>query len=102
MDNLSRRTFLALPAGLAAVGALGAAAKRVQITEIDQFTVDVPVTAAEDAAGVQHRYEVVKLVTDAGVIGYSFAGTPGSLASIRKEAFVSEDLFNIEGQLRQG
>ena len=103
MHSLSRRTFLALPVGLAAIDTLRAAVKPVHITDIDLFTVDVPVTPAEEAAGVQHRYAVVKLVTDAGVTGYSFAGPyPRSLPPFRKEAFVGEDLFNVEGQLRKG
>ena len=103
MNSLSRRTFMALPVGLAAIDTLRAAVKPVHITDIDVFTVDVPVTPAEDAAGVQHRYSVVKLVTGAGVTGYSFAGPyPRSLPPFSKEAFVGEDLFNVEGQLRDG
>ncbi len=103
MHSVSRRTFLASPIGLAAIDTLRAAVKPVHITDIDLFTVDVPVTPVEEAAGVQHRYAVVKLVTDADVTGYSFAGPYSrSLPHFRKEAFVGEDLFNVEGQLRTG
>jgi hypothetical protein len=89
MPNISRRTFLYLPAGLAAINTLHAAVKPVRITDIDMFTVDVPVTTVEHAAGVLHRYTIVKLVTDAGVTGYSFTG-PYS-RPFMKEAFVGDD-----------
>ena len=89
---------------------LAAEAKRVRITDIDLFTVDVPVTPAEDAAGVLHRYEVTKLITDAGVTGYSFsyrwhanAGpSPRARRPAIRDAIVGKELFNVDGQLRDG
>jgi L-alanine-DL-glutamate epimerase-like enolase superfamily enzyme len=77
--------------------------KPVRIADIDLFTVDVPVTRAENAAGVQHSHAVVKLVTDAGVTGYSFAGPyPGPPRPVIKQALVGKDLFNVVGLLREG
>jgi L-alanine-DL-glutamate epimerase-like enolase superfamily enzyme len=102
MQNLSRRTFLASPVGLAALGTLRAAVKPVRITDIDLFAVNVPVTPVESAAGVQHYHSVVKLATDVGVTGYSFAGPYQRVPPFRKELFVGEDLFNVEDQLRKG
>jgi L-alanine-DL-glutamate epimerase-like enolase superfamily enzyme len=102
-NSFSRRTFLALPVGLAAIDTLRAAVKPVRIADIDLFTVDVPVTRAENAAGVQHSHAVVKLVTDAGVTGYSFAGPyPGPPRPVIKQALVGKDLFNVVGLLREG
>ncbi len=102
-NDFSRRTFLALPVGLAAIDTLRAAVKPVRIADIDLFTVDVPVTRAENAAGVQHSHAVVKLVTDAGVTGYSFAGPyPGPPRPVIKQALVGKDLFNVDGLLREG
>ena len=100
--EISRRSFLAAPAGFAALRTLRAAVKPVRIAEVDLFRVDVPVTAAEHSAGVQHRYNVAKVVTDAGVSGYSFTGPPPSALAMAKEVLVGKDLFNVDGHLRNG
>ena len=102
MPKLTRRTFLGLPFGMAAVSALRAAVKPVRITGVELFVVNVPVTAAENAAGVQHAYQVAKVLTDAGVAGYSFAGPPPTVLPLAKEALVGTDLFNVEAHLHDG
>ena len=102
MSKLTRRTFLGLPFGLAAVNALRAAVKPVRITGIELFVVNVPVSAAENAAGVQHAYPVAKVLTDAGVAGYSFIGPPATALPAVKEALLGKDLFDVEGHLHDG
>jgi L-alanine-DL-glutamate epimerase-like enolase superfamily enzyme len=87
---------------MAAVSALRAAVKPVRITGVELFVVNVPVTAAENAAGVQHAYQVAKVLTDAGVAGYSFAGPPPTVLPLAKEALVGTDLFNVEAHLHDG
>lgn len=102
MPELSRRALLASP-GLNAIDVLHAAVKPVRIADIGAFTVDVPVTPVEDAAGLQHRYLVAKVVTDVGVTGYSFAG-PDQRGPhpFSKADFIGKDLFNVEGHLHNG
>jgi len=66
------------------------------------FTIDIPVTPAEANAGLDHRYQVAKVVTDAGVNGYSFAGAPERMLGDVKKLLVGRDLFNVEGHLKGG
>ena len=61
---------------LAPVRALAAAVKPVTIRDVDIFPIEIPVSPAEHDAGIDHRFTVVKVETDAGVRGYSFAGPP--------------------------
>ena len=61
---------------LAPVRALAAAVKPVTIRDVDIFPIEIPVSPAEHDAGFDHRFTVVKVETDAGVRGYSFAGPP--------------------------
>ena len=99
----SRRNFLqysALAGG--ALQALRAAVKPVRITDIDLFEINIPASDSEVSAGVQNRYVVAKVATDAGVSGYSFAGPPPRMTSFLKEALVGKDLFNINAQLHDG
>lgn len=98
MLNLSRRSLLGGLFG----GALHAAVKPVRIVDVDLFRIDIPVTPAEAAAGLMHRYDVAKVVTDAGVTGYSFAGAPPQMLPAVKEVLVGKDLFNVDGHLREG
>src|SRR5580698_3650890 len=102
MREITRRGFLGFPIGLTAIAALGAAVKPVRITDVDLFEVDIPVSAAEAKAGFLHRYSVVKIGTDAGVSGYSFAGPAPEMLHPVKEALVGKDLFNIDSQLHDG
>jgi D-galactarolactone cycloisomerase len=106
MGSLTRRNLLSLGGrlgvGLGAVGALRAAVKPVRITDVDLFRIDIPVGKAEAAAGVMHAYEVVKVTTDAGVSGYSFAGPGVKALPAVKEVLIGKDLFNIDSHLREG
>jgi L-alanine-DL-glutamate epimerase-like enolase superfamily enzyme len=102
MPEITRRGFLGLPMGFAAVEALRAAVTPVRITDVDLFAVDIPVSAAEATAGFLHRYDVAKVSTDAGVSGYSFAAPPRGMLHVVKDALVGKDLFNIDSQLHEG
>lgn len=107
MREHTRRDFLKSSAAASAlvlgpVRALAAAVKPVRIRDLDLFPIEIPVTKAESEAGVNHRYIVTRIVTDAGVNGYSFAGpSPKVLPQVR-EALVGKDLFAIEHHLKNG
>jgi len=104
MPDYTRREMLAasLGAALAPLGALAAAVKPVRIREVDMFNISLPVSKTEADAGVQYRYPVVKIATDSGVTGYSFAGYgPKSLPPVR-ELLVGKDLFAVEQHLKNG
>ena len=102
MLELSRRNVLGLGTGLAALHSLRAAVKPVRITGVDLFPINIPVTAAESEAGVNHRYIVAKVQTDAGMNGYSFAGAPAQMLPEVRRALVGQDLFNIDQHLKNG
>src|SRR6476661_3465625 len=93
MPRLSRRSFLGMAAGASALGPLRAAVKPVRVTDVDLFRIEIPVSAAEAAAGMMHSYEVVKVSTDAGVAGYSFAGPGAHMLGAVKEVLAGKDLF---------
>jgi L-alanine-DL-glutamate epimerase-like enolase superfamily enzyme len=99
--NMSRRD-VGFIAGFAALRSLHAAVKPVRITGVDLFEIDVPVSPAESEAGVNHRYMVAKVVTDAGVNGYSFAAPPARMLPEVTQALVGKDLFNIDQHLKNG
>jgi L-alanine-DL-glutamate epimerase-like enolase superfamily enzyme len=107
MGEHTRRDFLKSSAVASAVvlepvRALAAAVKPVRIRDVDLFPIDIPVSKAESEAGVNHRYIVSKVVTDAGVNGYSFAGpSPKVLPEVR-QVLVGKDLFAIEHHLNNG
>ena len=118
MVNETRREFLAL-SGLASaallgpVRALAQAVKPVRIRDVELFRLDIPVSKAEleisetIGYGVNHAFRstsgVVKVVTDAGINGYSFAGgyRLDVLPQLR-EILVGKDLFAVQQHLRQG
>lgn len=100
--ELTRREFLYGSTAFSAVEALQAAVKPVKITDLDLFRIDIPVSEAASKAGVQHRFQVAKVVTDAGVSGYSFAGPPATMLDQLKPLVTGKDLFNVEGLLRLG
>ena len=102
MSKLTRRSLLGMAAGSGALAALHAAVKPVRIVDVDLFRIKIPVSAAESAAGLMHEYDVVKVSTDAGVTGYSFAGPGARTLGAVKEVLVGKDLFNVDGQLREG
>jgi L-alanine-DL-glutamate epimerase-like enolase superfamily enzyme len=104
MPDCTRRELLAasLGAALAPLRAVAAAVKPVRIREVDMFNISLPVSKTEADAGVQFRYPVVKISTDGGVTGYSFAGHgPKSLQPVR-ELLVGKDLFAVEQHLKNG
>ena len=105
--RLSRRQFVALSAGVSAsllepVRRVHAAVKPVRIREVDFFDINIPVPKAESEAGVNHQYSVVKVVTDAGVNGISFAGPRSKEIGEVRRVLVGKDLFNIEQHLKDG
>lgn len=106
-EKFSRRELLSLSAAasaalLAPLRRLEAAVKPIRIRDVDIFAIDIPVSKAESEAGVMHRYSVVKVMTDAGVNGISFAGpAPKELGEVRR-VLAGKDLFNIEQHLRDG
>ncbi len=98
----TRRDFLQTSAGLGAVQALRAAVKPVRITDLQLFEVLVPISETEVAAGVQNRYSVAKVMTDADISGFSFAAPPPTTLPLVKEALLGKDLFNVTSQLQAG
>ena len=119
MSEITRRELLALggmgvsAALLESVRALAETVKPVRIQEIDSFKLDIPVSKEELAISETIGYDpndwhrsargVAKVVTDAGVTGYSFyaAFPPEALPQIR-QVLVGKDLFAIEQHLSQG
>jgi D-galactarolactone cycloisomerase len=102
MRDLTRRSMLGVTAGFGTLSAVRAAVKPVKITDVDLFAIHIPVSAHESAAGFMNRYLVAKVVTDAGVTGYSFAGAPPQALGAVKEVLLGKDLFNVDSQLREG
>jgi D-galactarolactone cycloisomerase len=102
MRDLTRRSMLGVTAGFGTLSAVRAAVKPVKITDVDLFAINIPVSAHESAAGFMNRYLVAKVMTDAGVTGYSFAGAPPQALGAVKEVLVGKDLFNVDSQLREG
>jgi D-galactarolactone cycloisomerase len=90
--------------GSAAPGlaALAAAVKPVRISGVEAFDIDIPVSKAEDEAGVQHRYGVIRVSTDVGVRGYSFVGVPAQALSEVRGILAGKDLFAVEQHLGNG
>ena len=92
---LSRRHLFVLPAALAA-------ASRVKITKVDLYGITIPVTKEEAEAGLNHRFTVAEISTDAGVTGYSFAGPAHAQLPEIQKVLLGRDLFAIESHLRNG
>src|SRR5262249_39740720 len=104
MAHMTRREMLAasMAAVMAPLRAVAAAAKPVRIKDVELYAIRLPATQAEIAAGVNHAYQVVELSTDAGVTGYSFAGTsPNAIPELRR-ILAGKDLFAVEQHLRDG
>ena len=102
MPKLTRRSLLHYSTESGAVNALHAAVKPVHITNVELFEIRIPISEAAVSAGLQDRYNVAKVVTDAGVTGYSFAGPPPETLALVKDALVGADLFNVNVQLQNG
>jgi L-alanine-DL-glutamate epimerase-like enolase superfamily enzyme len=100
--ELRRREFIAASLALTAVRRLAAAVKPVKIVGVDAFPIDIPVSAAENRAGVQHRFQVARVTTDAGISGWSFAGPPESALNDIRPMLAGADLFNVERMLQRG
>ncbi len=118
MEKETRREFLSLSACAAAtllepVRVLAEAVKPVRIREIELFKLNIPASKEELEVSARLGWGVndfrrstpgvVKVVTDAGINGYSFAGgyPPEVLPQIRG-MLVGKDLFAIEEHLQQG
>jgi len=102
VPELSRRDVIVCSTALAALRSLHAAVKPVRITDVELFRIEIPVRPAEAEAGVNHRFTVAKVVTDAGVNGYSFAGPPARVLPEVKQVLVGKDLFSIDQHLKNG
>lgn len=102
MPDLSRRKLLGLGAAFPALRSLEAAVKPVRIRDVDIFAIRIPITRAESEAGLYNSYGVVKVVTDAGVTGYSFAGPPSRELPVVKQLLAGKDLFAVDRHLREG
>ena len=102
MHKFNRRELMLGGTALGSIGALRAAVKPVRITDVDLFEINIPVSQAEAEAGLQHRFGVAKVMTDAGVTGYSFAGAPRRALAEVKQVLVGRDLFNVDTQVHDG
>ena len=94
---LDRRSFLS-----AAFPLLARAAKPVRITGLDMYSVQVPTPKEQVDVGVQDRYQVAEIHTDAGVTGYSFAAYPPAQLPALRGMVLGKDLFNIDEILKAG
>jgi L-alanine-DL-glutamate epimerase-like enolase superfamily enzyme len=100
--ELLHATMAATAALFGPLRSLAAAVKPILIRDVDIFPIEIPVTPAEHDVGLDHRFMVVKIETDAGVRGYSFAGPrPEVLPEVRK-VLVGQDLFAVDRHLRHG
>ncbi len=102
MYKFNRRELMLGGTALGSVSALRAAVKPVRITDVDLFEINIPVSQAEAEAGLQHRFGVAKVMTDAGVTGYSFSGAPRRALAEVKQVLVGRDLFNVDTQVHDG
>jgi D-galactarolactone cycloisomerase len=102
MPELTRRDLIRSSAALMAVEALHAAVKPIRITDVDLFEINIPVTKAEAEAWVDHSFTVAKIVTDARITGYSFAGPSPEVLKEVRQILVGRDLFNVEQHLKEG
>ena len=104
MAQFTRRDLLAatMASVMAPVRAVAAAAKPVRIQAVDVYPIRLPATETERKAGFNYAYSVAEIRTDAGVTGYSFAGSsPQALPELRR-ILVGKDLFAVEQHLRDG
>ncbi len=99
-----RREFLGSLAGalLAPVEALAASVKPVRIRDVDLFSVSIPARGSKRPAGVVDSFSVAKIVTDAGVTGYSFAGPSRADLPKIKQVLLGQDLFAVQRHLQNG
>jgi D-galactarolactone cycloisomerase len=84
------------------IRSLAAAVKPVTIRDVEIFPVEIPVSPAQHEAGLDHRFLVVRVDTDAGIRGYSFAGPPPAVLPEVRKVLNGQDLFAIGRHLRRG
>jgi D-galactarolactone cycloisomerase len=92
------------------VRAVAAAAKTVRIQNIETFNIQLPTPtgAPEPPAGRggfggdPSRLVCTRVVTDAGIRGYSFLGTTSAAVEDAKKILVGQDLFQVEQHLKRG
>jgi L-alanine-DL-glutamate epimerase-like enolase superfamily enzyme len=106
--NATRRELVggmmaAMAVTLTPLRLLAEAVKPIRIRDVDVFSIDVPVSPAERDAGFDHQFTVVRIETDVGVRGYSFAG-PRSTRVLHevRGLLVGQNLFAVERHLRHG
>ncbi len=87
---------------LGRVRAAERAAKPVRIQKIEAFPVQIPASPEEAAMGKNARYSVVRVQTDVGVRGYSFAGGGRGLDQTLFKDLAGKDLFALNDHLKAG
>jgi L-alanine-DL-glutamate epimerase-like enolase superfamily enzyme len=92
------------------VNAVAAAAKTVRIQDIEAFNIQLPALQGAPPppagrggfGGDPNRLTCTRIITDAGVRGYSFLGTNSAMVASAKKVLVGEDLFQVERHLKRG
>lgn len=105
-EPIGRREFLALaslmPSAVAAEQARPGKAPRARITDIESFTVRVPLEGGRRDPEKIYSYGVTRVRTDAGVTGTAFFGVPRDvLEGWVKPTLVGEDLFAVDRHLKR-
>jgi hypothetical protein len=62
---------------LAPIRVLAADVKPIRIKDIENFTIQIPVSDADKSAGVAARYGITRVTTESGIRGYSVGGGGG-------------------------
>jgi D-galactarolactone cycloisomerase len=92
------------------VRAVAAAAKTVRIQNIEVFNIQLPTPPGQPVPPADRspfafnpgRLVCTRVITDAGVRGYSFLATNSETVESAKKVLVGEDLFQIEKHLKRG
>ncbi|HIE26489.1 TPA: mandelate racemase/muconate lactonizing enzyme family protein [Candidatus Poribacteria bacterium] len=75
----------------------------MKITDIESFSVRVPIPQEEAAKGKIHHFGIVRISTDEGIQGYGFRGIDANtLENTVKPALIGQDPFAIERHLEAG
>lgn len=75
----------------------------MKITNIESFSVRVPIPSEEAAKGKIHHFGMVRISTDEGIRGYGFWSIDaGTLERVIKPALVGQDPFAIERHIEAG
>jgi L-alanine-DL-glutamate epimerase-like enolase superfamily enzyme len=101
MQSLTRRGLLAAHL-LGPLRAVAESVKPVRITKIEGFPIQISIPAEEAAMGKNSRYAVVRVETDAGVRGYSFAGYGRGMEQTLFRDLAGKDLFAVTDHLKAG